>query len=872
MISNFLYKNIRWQFRQNQFEHLLGATTTEQQYYHQLEKIANNYYPEARPIDTLDIEFCLNKIALSRATNPAEKVALGYFQQYWTQYTRLANLFKKKYLTFPANGNVTRLEQIAELLTKCTQFAIDEVALARLCWRSVEIVELNEREQRYLAEIVELYKLKYYCGACLALLSNKAHAEKYLARFLQPTLLKKEHAYNKKYIQAPYFGEQIATVVDCMGQSAAKLGNIHAKVDVGLFVYANGRNVFDTFCKSRFGEHVAEFVSSTPTMQITMRYFVQEQKEIRTLTLTNNGKRARKFSVEIPFGQNIDTANYFKMGNALCIASDLFAGLAVVYDNQIIECYGEQAQCFDVVIGKNSSYTFDIVTIYSTDTPTMCEVLEQLEQMGNTRAPYLYDNACTHLNVTGINLQLSPHGHVMRQPQKVLSNQLNYSYQLGNNDVATFVDNGGNSTTLIDGFAFGVKGEGVYSVTNGLITKLNEHNFHIDIDRLYYNKASSSCVIYHDKGKIYEITHAKIARTLFYFPLEMISKVTYNQAEQTFTVTDNRRQYSVKCIGEVESYTTNALECSERKLRYKLSCDIETGSCLAICFAQSTNVQINIISARKSPPSTPIIRESLVSTYLNYINDKSVFCLSNNLKRADCLTLAAICYTNPQFVKEYLTNMYQGSNTSSLYYDSKGEVKTFSDKFAYPLGVVYYANLVGALPEEMIKKANEALFDESCANREICIKALALFRASRINGFDKVRCLVEYNKLKKIITADSKLYAYAQAIGAIPLTNPSKERLKDLCNRYEIPKSWYYVSQLENLYGLSISAGKLHICPKVTAENVLEQFALNISGKRIDTTFAKASVQSMTLNGVQCFQPFYPQNLKNEENQLVVRY
>ena len=122
------------------------------------------------------------------------------------------------------------------------------------------------------------------------------------------------------------------------------------------------------------------------------------------------------------------------------------------------------------------------------------------------------------------------------------------------------------------------------------------------------------------------------------------------------------------------------------------------------------------------------------------------------------------------------------------------------------------------------------------------------------------------------MAADTKLYAYAQAIGAIPMVNPSKERLKDLCNKFDIPKSWYYVSQLENLYGLNIAAGKLHIAPKVTAENVLEQFALNISGKRIDTTFAKATVQSMTLNGILCFQPFCPQNLKNDENELVVRY
>ena len=164
------------------------------------------------------------------------------------------------------------------------------------------------------------------------------------------------------------------------------------------------------------------------------------------------------------------------------------------------------------------------------------------------------------------------------------------------------------------------------------------------------------------------------------------------------------------------------------------------------------------------------------------------------------------------------------------------------------------------------------MISEKFEDKELCIKALALLRAAKLNCFDRVKCLVEYNNLKKRITADSSLYGYAQAIGAVPLANPSKERLKDLCNKYEIPKCWYYVSQLENLYGLNISAGRLQIQPKVTAENVLEQFALNIAGKRIDTTFSKASVQCMTLNGQQCFAPFYAPSLKNEQNELVVSY
>ena len=874
MITNFLCQNICWQFNQNPFANLLAKTTSEQQFYEQLEKIANRYYPEARRIDTLNIEFCMNKISLARAKNTCEKVALGYFRMFWSQYVRLKNTFGKKYMTFPSVANTTRVETIAELLAKCTQFTVDDKTLAAMCSRAVEIAQLTEREERYLADVVSLYKIKYYCAATISLLNKNPLIERYLAGFLRPTLLKNNYVENTQYIQASYCTKNLATVINCMGDSVAKLNDIYTNVDTRLYIYANGRNVFDTFCKSKFGCRTAEFQSTTNTVDVTMRYFTVDQKEIRNVTLTNKGKRARNFTIEIPLrcANPSQKATYFYMDNALCLATEQYSALAIVHDNSTVNCYGEHAQCFEVKIDSNSSYSFNIVTIYATDTPTLADKITELHHAGSTRCPYLWDSACTRQDTSEIDLKLSPHGYVLRKPQKIMSEQLNYTYQLGNNDVATFVDNGGNSTTLISGFAFGVKGEGVYSVYNGLINKLNEHEFQLDADTLRYVKGASSCNIYHNKGKVYEVVHSKPFKTLFYFPLEKKSTITYDSADKVFAVADNVRKYFVRCCGNVESYTTNALECSEEKLRYKLSGNLKAGNCLAICFGASASVRLEIISTVETPTSTPIVRESLVSTYLNYVNDKNVFCLRNHLKKPDCLTVSAICYTNPQYVKTYLEHTFNVATAVTYYYDARGRIKEYSDRLVFPLAVIYYLNLVGDLPQEMIKAANEMLFCDNYEGKELCVKALALIRASRLSGFDKVRCLVEYNNLKKRITTDSKLYAYAQAIGALPLSNPSKERLKDLCNKYDIPKSWYYVSQLENLYGLNISAGKLHIAPKVTAENVLEQFALNISGKRIDTTFAKATVQSMTLNGIQCFQPFCPQNLKNTENQLVVRY
>lgn len=868
MIAKFLYKNLRWQFNKQPFEHLLAPAATETQYLEQLAAIAGESCPQTRAIDTAETEFCLNRLILSRPSNHAQKAALGYSNEFWQQFIRLKALFGKKFLLFPANGHVTRVERIAELLCKCTQFAVDGETEQHLAEKTYESARLTEREKRYFKDVVRLYKIKYYCAATESL-AKHAFAEPYAARFLQPELLRQDFAYNRRYSQAAYSAKQIASVVDCMGNSALRLGDKNTHVQTKLFVYANGRNVFDTFVQSRFGNRQAQFVTETESIRLDMRYFLHNNSEVRNVAIVNKGKCARKFTVQIPFGCAVQNASYFRMGGALCLATDVFVTVAVLHNGVQIECRGEREQTFDVQLAAGKSYSFDVVTVAADNSPAIADALAESERFGAARCPYLWDEACTRLTF-GASLKLSPHGYTAMKTPPLPAQQLKYSYQLGDCDVATFWDNN-RATTLLKGFVFGVKGESVFSVRNGMANKLNEQSFRLDGDKLIYEKKSGKLCISHNGGKVYRVQYDKAARTLFYFPTELKSQIRFDDKRNCFDVEDGERQYTVKCAGRVESFTSDALECNEEKLRYKLSNDLAAGNCLAICFAPATEVSIELVSATVTPEATPIVRESLVSTYLNYVNDKNVFCFNNRLKRPDCLSVAALCYTNPSYVRDLLEEITE-KGSATRYYDAAGTKREFDDRMTLPLAAIYYMNLVDKLSDKIIKMAHGVLFCETTDDKELCIKALALLKAAKLDCFDRVKCLVEYSKLKKQICTDSKLFAYAQAIGAIPMLHPSKERLKDLCNKYEISQSWYYVSQLENLYGLSISAGKLQIAPTVTAENVLEQFALNIAGKRIDTTFAKASVRCMTLNGQQCFSPFYAPSLKNEQNQLVVSY
>lgn len=874
MITDYLYTNIKWQFNQNPFADLQATATTQQQLYEQLERLANKYFPLTRRVNTLQTEFCLNKVALSSG-NKKLSAAMRYFGENWADFVRIKEVFGKKYMKFPADTDRTRLEQVAEIIAKCTQFAVNADAMDEICLRAAEITEMTERERRYLHDAVRLYKIKFYCAAASAMAANKRYGSVALAKMYEPDLLKQAFYDNTMYCYAAYGSKQLCGVTDCLGESAVKFNGESAHISTKLYVYANGRNAFDTFCKSKFGNLTAQFCSSTPSVNVQMQYFADGSREIRKVILTNTANAARKFTVEAPVAYtDADTdVTYFKMGDAICLAPSgrsLYCAVAVVCNNAVLPCFGERSLGFNITLKSDKSFRFDVVTVYARDSSDLAEQIAKLNKMGETRCPYITDRACEQLHTERIPLSITARGCNVWQPQKVAATKLNFTYRLGNDDVATFADNAGNSCTLLDGFAFGTAGESVYSVQNGLVSKLNDGEFTFEADKLVYVKKNCKCAIYHDECKHYLLHYSKPCKTLFYFPFERRAKVQFC-GNGKFVIDDGTRSYTIVCRGKIQSFTTNALECNADKLRYKLSQDAQSGTCLAICTETCAQTELVISSNRKTPAPAPIIRESLVSTYLNYINDKNVFCYNNYLKCPDSLSAAAICYTNPQFVQQLLEKDYKNNGTYR-YYDASGRTKTCQDKLLFALAAVYYSNLVGKLPAEMILKANGILFDETFDGKDLCVKALALLRACNVEGFDKVRCLLEYNKLKKQISADSKLYACAQAIGAIAMIHPSKQRLKDLCNNHAIPKSWYYVSQLENLYGLKICAGRLNICPKVTENNVLEQFALNLNGKRIDTTFAKASVQSMTLNGIQCYQPFCPQNLKTDDNQLVVHY
>lgn len=872
-VLDYLQTNIKWHLHRNQFADLHCLPTTEDQLMNQLERLSENYYPMRAPIKTLMTEFCLNQVALTAAWSPAMKTTLTYFDGFWQEFLRLKRIFAKDYMVFPSNGTA-RVEDIAALIARCTQFSASDEQIARAIHRSEELFDLTEREAEFLPDVIKLYKIRLYCCLVEELASGSRNCETDLAKMLKPELLKIPFSPNEKYVRAAYSSANLITHVDCMGNSVAQCGDKLSPAMPKLYVYRNGRNVFDTFCNSRFGVNTADFYSQTPSCKVEMQYFVQDGREVRKYAVTNLCKQKKTYSCEIVPDAGGEKTEFFACSGIWCVAYDnVYAAFCPVFDGRIASATPERGGSLklNLVVASGQKKEFDLVCLYASDVPTLANMIDGLNVFGSTACPHLCDRPADYAEHTDQTLKLTPCGHVAERHEPEQANRICFSYQIGNADLSTFVDNGGRSTTLIGGFAFGVGGEKIYAVSGGLLKPLFAEKYSFDSDVLTYSDGKTTLKVTHDGNKTYRIDYLRPTKTLFYFPFEQKSEV--KKIGNAFTVQDAERRYTISFDGKIDSFTTDAIECNEKRLRYKLSDNLGGNRCLAVCVSAATTTTA-CISVQKSVPSpSPIVRESLVSTYLNYVNNKSVFCLSNKLKRLNALTLSAICYTNPQFVKQYLLKLFDGY--APTYYDARGKLHCGGDPLALPLATIYYANLAKdkSFPEaKHLKFALDALLTADYDGKAVCVQALALKKAAAIAADDKVAVLIKLDKLKKRITSDVSLYAYAQAIGALPLVNPSKARLKDLCNAHDVPKNWYYVSQLENLYGLSICKSRLNVAPKISAENALEQLVLNIDGKKIDTSFTKAATQSMTLNGVTCFQPFSVDTLKNPQNTLVVRY
>ncbi|MCM1043482.1 MAG: hypothetical protein NC350_04680, partial [Corallococcus sp.] len=633
------------------------------------------------------------------------------------------------------------------------------------------------------------------------------------------------------------------------------------------------------FTEYKFGRATANFCARRKTLDIYSQYFVRKTGEYRRYFAVNPSENATTFTFKIT--ASVKGGDYFSLDGAFCAgvggANSHYVAFAVVKNNTLVpavckyrSCGGETELCisFEQNIAARASDSFTCVTLYASDIAELSQEIDSLTRVGYCRANIYEDEFAEgrlysqKTNITSANNLYE--GKSIESPRAV---EANYTYRYGD-AVSTFIDAAGNAATVLQGFVFGVGGDSLYLLSTGKIDKLNYGRFSLQTRGITYQSQSARVVIEHDKAKNYTISLNKKGKILWLMPFEEKSVVV--RTTQGFDVLSKSRKFRITCDTVVESFTTNAIECNGERLRYKLSNDISAGQCLAICFASAETVKCSVCSLSPMPRSRPVISESLLSTYLNYVNGKNVFCIANRLIAADALTLAAVTYTNPDFVAQYLADgeMQDGY---CKYYSANGKVVEYKDVFSLPLAAAYYATVTGdrKLLGEYLPQIKCAAFGEA-SGKQICVKALLLKKLVALN-IDKVDTLIEYGNLKKQIVSDKHLYAYAQAIGAVEMNYPSIERLKDLCNATAVPKVWYYISQLENLYGVSICGNRLCVKPAGVKNGGFEQLKLTLGGKTVNVVFEKSASPCMFVDGVTCFQSVDISSLPDNCN-VVARY
>ncbi|MGN1040015.1 MAG: hypothetical protein ACI4QL_01140, partial [Candidatus Fimimonas sp.] len=615
--TNYLHKNIKWNFHKNVFSDLCCTPTDEETLWNQMHRLSERYFPQRQKVETTYTEFCLNEIAFFHPKTEAQKCVKQLFDGFWQSFLRTKSVFEKPFMLLPSDGNKTRLETIAKLVAQCTQFAVSNKEMQLICNKIQNVFDLQQRELANLHHAITLYKINFYCALAKGVFANNACAVTRLAKMLDNCEIVGDYKKNENLQQVGFSTPLLAASVNCLSGSATKF-HAPTEMDLKQFFFCNGKNVFDTFCFFKPGQHTAQFLSHNGKLTVEMQYFLQNSCEVRRYTVTNNGAR-KKITADFLF-RHLNVSNktsYFPSNGALCLAVDgqngFYCAVAMVANNKVLGCEFEEGRLsyrFDVP--QEDSVCFDVVCAYAANMPELADILQSLNCFGATRCPYLGDSLSQNVTTFPHKLQPTSHGYVPRQSPQKQATTFNFSYQLGNETGATFLDNAGNCTTLLSGFAFGVGGEKVFSVKNGVMKRLNCGKFSFQTDSVVYNKSHAVCEICHGEGKTYKTTYAQKQKTLFFFPLEEKSQITF--CNNVFCVQSNLRNFEIRCVGKVESFTTNVLECNAEKLRYKLSDDLQSGTCLAICFATANNAQLQICSQTTLPAPCPLVRESLIST------------------------------------------------------------------------------------------------------------------------------------------------------------------------------------------------------------------------------------------------------------------
>ncbi|MBQ2723522.1 MAG: hypothetical protein IJF72_02590 [Clostridia bacterium] len=844
---------------------------TKKQLLEQLDKVLSSKWDKQRKLSLLSVEKALNKVCLTAPKTERQQRLFQQFDNFAYLFERVLSVVKNKPL-LPADKKSTRLERLCQTIAQMTAFCLSAEQ-----YRQIKLYCANglllKKEVELFDTVYALAKCQYYAQSYF----DNSHIGK-LVEGLTFSQTQKRSCYAK----CNYLFDNLVYGVDCLGESAVYCNGEHV-VSLSQKVFYKKKNVLDSFDASCFGKRTALFSGENDNLSYSV------QRVFQNGDYFNCNAQAHKdgeyqFVLDLSLPKHGVVSHFvLQQSHCFCIqkkSKTTYVAVSLLQDEMEAKanvlqqkCPLDARICHSTTLSKGQKHAFSWAVVYADTVGELAEKLRETTRYGATKLWQGFDSLTQIQEFNYI--PLSNYNCSNLKEIALYDSTRKFDCRLGEGNLALLVDSKKGVAPLLNGFVFGTSGinllfvDNFGNVTNCICDAEEKEN------AVCYRQGCVDVKISCKKQIVVQATSSKQGKLLFFVKFENLSKVT--KEGNVFHIQDKDRNYSLMVQGKICSFTTNLLECNLNKMRLKMSDNLSLGQGLCLCLSKDATILLDDCKQQSFATSNPLLKESVLSTCLNYLNDKNAFELHHKLKKPSALTLSAIAYTNQQFVYDYVKSNFTQSyvkDFKSFYYNKEGQLVHLQDRLLLPLGAIYYTMLTGdksLFSNEFDSFCKSVFFFNEEVGQNVAIKALALKKYAETFSKDKVRILSLYARLKEQIQKDENLFEFAQAIGAVEMEQPSKEKLRALFVKHNAKGSFYYVSQLENLYGFSLVCDKLSFVPQ-GKEQKLESLSLNYKGKKFATQFAKGDNNKMVLNGITYFQSVDATQVKKVNNSLTIQY
>ncbi|MEG1706206.1 MAG: hypothetical protein RR291_01765, partial [Clostridia bacterium] len=800
MITNYLLRNLKWTFKKDYYNYLGAENYSKAQIYKALSTLASEslIYDMNGVIDTDTIEFYLNSIKLSRPITRLEEYCISKTDNYLDMLFSVKRKLNGKN-NFSAIKGKCRIETVVDFIVAHTHFALSREDITSIKEDCFKMFGFSESEIAHFDTLYTLARCKFFTLTANKIMSQDADGEEYLAQLLRQNTMLETFWFsgNDRYSYIMERCGKLSSKVDCLSNSEVRL-NGSKFLDNSLQLYVDGAfgNVFDTFTEHKYADNLCIYRYVGKALTVNMKMFLVGNTEVRNYTFTNNYNTKVKYTVSakcaVCYDGKMADFELAELNNFACVkagnsdARQVYA-LAVIENNEtkiLKNSFTNNEVCsqllsqFSIEIESKKDCSFSVVSLFLTDATRLIEEVGAISRVGYCTDRKVFYGLKKEI-YAGRELKVRGESRlkVDRSALSLPYSKTDFVYQFGEGNLSAMLDKSGNLTTLLFGFLTQLLGgESVYILSKNALHLQNGKNYCLHDDGVCYDYLCedfcSKLQVNMLGEKSFELSCDCAQKCKVIFDLKFCDKYSVKIDRNVFSFSNNDRTFSVGIFGDIETFTCDKSEFTSDKPRISLQKNTTVGDGLTVVMQLNkgqNNVKFTLFTDMSAVEPKPLLSESLISTYLNYFNDKSVYCIKNKLVRLDALTLAGITYTNSAFVKEKIETLSTNGylfNKKTYFYNEYGKLVPYTDAFTLSLSLLYYVILTG--DRKFLTKFNlnylmdKLINSEYSDGRDKCLQALCLRKLIQLD-INRLTAIERYERLKTEIMQQPDNYRYAQA-------------------------------------------------------------------------------------------------------------